>query len=220
MNLQEEKMRSKTQKRGKAEVVREYGPFGEGGVHGVTVAGDLVWFARTGELVAFDPDSEKVVRRIEVPADAGTAFDGENLYQLAGASILVVRPLDGRVLREIPAPGKGKDSGLAWADGYLWVGQYRDGTIHKIDVETGAVQKTLRSDRWVTGVSVVDGDVWHGTSGDDGGAELRRLASDGSVEEAFTFPEGVFVSGLEASGKGTFWCGGGPAGTLRLVRPT
>src|SRR6478609_8066818 len=108
-----------------AEVVREYTPIDETNIHGVTFDGKLVWFARTGELVAFDPDSERVVRRFEVPAaKAGTAFDGKHIYQLAEGEILVIEPEGGRIVRRLPAPGKGEDSGMAFGDGYLWVGQF------------------------------------------------------------------------------------------------
>jgi hypothetical protein len=201
---------------GKAEIVREYGPFGEGGVHGVTFDGKLVWFARDNELVAFDPDSEKVVRRLSVPADAGTAFDGEHLYQLAGGDILVIEPADGRIVRKIPAPGKGGASGMAWADGYLWIGEYRAAKIHQVDAKTGEIVKTLTSDRFVTGVSCVDGALWHGVSGGDQPCELRRLAPDGTVAEALAVEGASQVAGVESNGKGAFWCGG-EAGKLRLV---
>jgi hypothetical protein len=145
----------------------------------VTFDGELVWFAREDELVAFDPKREAVVKRHSIPGvAAGTAFDGEHVYQLAGAEILVVEPASGRVVRRFPAPGKGTDSGMAWADGFLWVGQYRDSKINKIDPKTGEIVKTLRSDRFVTGVSCVDGVLWHGVSGDGSPPELRRLASD------------------------------------------
>lgn len=208
---------------GEAEVVRVYGPFGEGGagggsIHGVTFDGKLVWFARDNELVAFDPETEKVVRRHAVPADAGTAFDGENLYQLAEAEILVVRPADGRILRRMPAPGKGEDTGMAYADGYLWIGQYRAAKIHQVDARTGEVVKTLSSDRFVTGVSCVDGELWHGAAGDDKPAELRRLAPDGTVEETLTVLDTMHIAGVESNGQGAFWCGGA-AGKLLLVRP-
>lgn len=203
----------------KAEVVREYGPFGEGGVHGVTFDGALVWFARTGELVAFDPTTEKVVRRLAVPADAGTAFDGERLYQLAGGEILVIQPSDGKVLTKMPAPAKGAESGMAWADGWLWVGEYRAAKIHQVDPKSGEVVKTLSSDRFVTGVSCADGMLWHGTAADDDRpGELRRLGKDGTVEESLELPAGVFVSGVESDGKGAFWCGGGASGKLRLLK--
>jgi hypothetical protein len=158
-----------------------------------------------------------VVKRLEVPADAGTAFDGQHLYQLAADQILVVDPSDGRVIRKLPAPGKGKDSGMAYADGYLWVGQWRDAKIHQIDAKTGEIVKTLTSDRFVTGVSCVDGALWHGVSDDGAPSELRRLSQDGTVEEVITFEEGVHVAGIEGNGKGAFWCGG-EAGKLRLVR--
>jgi hypothetical protein len=202
-----------------AEILREYTPIPGGKVHGVTFDGKLVWYAHDDAIIGFDPETEKVVSRLPVPADAGTAFDGENLYQLAEDQILVVRPADGKVLRRLPAPGKGKDSGMAWADGYLWVGQYRDAKIHQIDAKTGEIVKTLTSDRFVTGVSCVDGVLWHGVSDDGTGpSELRRLGPDGRVEETLVFPEPTMhVAGIESDGNGNFWCGG-EEGKLRLVR--
>jgi outer membrane protein assembly factor BamB len=203
-------------RRSEAEVVRELVPIEGGRTHGVTFDGERVWFAADGELVAMDPESGRVVRRHAVAgANAGTAFDGRHLYQIAGAEILVVEPSDGRVVRRIPAPGRGEDSGMAWGDGHLWVGQYRGAKIHKIDPTTGAIVKTLASDRFVTGVSCVDGALWHGASGDGGPSELRRLASDGTVEEVLEVPV-ASIAGVEASGDGRFWCAG-EKGSLRLV---
>ena len=205
-------------KRSDAEVVREYGPFGEGPVHGVTFDGKLVWLARDNELVAFEPETEKVVHRHAVPAGAGTAYDGENIYQIAGAEILVIRPADGRVLRSLPAPGKGADSGMAYADGYLWVGQYRAAKIHQVDAKTGEVVKTLASNRFVTGVSCVEGALWHGALDDAKPAELRRLAPDGTVEETLTVEETNHIAGVESDGQGGFWCGGAAGKLLRIRR--
>lgn len=205
--------------RAELELVREYGPFGRGNVHGVTWDGERVWFATDDHLVAFDPENGEEVSRLDVPAKAGTAFDGESLYQLADGEILVVRPKDGEVLRRMPAPGKGMDSGMAYADGYLWIGEYKESRIHQVDAKTGEVVKTLRSDRWVTGVSCVDGALWHATTADDGkAAEVRRLAPDGTVEESLAVPEGLFVSGLERTSDGRFWCGGASSGKVRLLR--
>lgn len=200
-----------------AEIVREYQPLDDAQIHGVTFDGKLVWFAREGELVAFDPEAEKVVRRQPLPgANAGTAFDGEHLYQLAHGEILVIQPADGRVIRRLPAPGKGQDSGMAWADGHLWIGQFYDSKIHKVDAKTGAIVKTLTSDRFVTGVSCVNGELWHGAIEDGNPCELRRLASDGTVEEALTVPVEK-ITGVEGTGDGSFWCAG-EKGKLRLVR--
>jgi hypothetical protein len=200
-----------------AEVVREYVPIDDHAIHGVTFDGRRVWFARNDEIVAFDPRTETVVCRQRVPsASAGTAFDGEHLYQIAEAEILVVRPSDGHVVRRLPAPGKGADSGMAWSDGFLWIGQYREAKIHKVDAQTGEVQKTLTCDRFVTGVTCVDGALWHGATGGGQPCELRRLGSDGTVEETLTVPVPT-ISGVEGAGDGTFWCGG-EKGTLRRVR--
>ncbi|MDY7227392.1 glutamine cyclotransferase [Hyalangium rubrum] len=200
-----------------AEIAREYRPLDDARIHGVTFDGKLVWFARDNELIAFEPETETVVRRIPVPAaNAGTAFDGEYLYQLAQGEILVIRPADGRIVRTLPSPGKGKDSGMAWADGHLWIGQYNDSKIHKVDAKTGAVVKTLTSDRFVTGVSCVEGALWHGASGDGKPCELRRLAPDGTVEESLTVPV-ESIAGVEGTGDGGFWCAG-EKGRLRLVR--
>jgi len=157
------------------------------------------------------------VKRLPVPsADAGTAFDGKNLYQVAKGEILVLDPSDGRVVRRFPAPADGRASGMAWADGHLFIGQFHESRIHKVDAKTGEVVKTLTSDRFVTGVSCVDGALWHGASKDGKPCELRRLAADGSVEESLRVPV-AHIAGVEATREGEFWCGG-ENGTLRLVR--
>src|SRR5262245_6377055 len=118
---------SRSMRKSTAEVVREYGPFaGVSHVHGLTFDGRHVWFASGDKLNALDPASGKTARVIDVPAHAGTAFDGQYLYQLAEDRIQKIDPKSGRVLSTIPAPGGGAASGLAWADGTLWVGHYRD----------------------------------------------------------------------------------------------
>jgi len=205
-------------KESEGEVVREYVPIDERSIHGVTFDGKLVWFARDDELVAFDPESEKVVQRHAIPAaDAGTAFDGAHIYQLAHGEILVIDPKSGVVERKLPAPGKGEATGMAWSDGYLWIGQYSGKKIHKVDAKTGEVVKTLATDRFVTGVSCVGGALWHGSIGEGKSPELRRLASDGTVVESISVAVGK-ISGVERTPKGEFWCGG-ENGKLRLVRP-
>lgn len=202
-----------------AEILREYGPFeGTARVHGVTYDGARVWFAGGDRLYALDPASGETVRTLDVAGHAGTAFDGEYLYQLAEDRIHTIDPQTGQILRSIPAPGGGGDSGLTWAEGTLWVGQYRDRKIHRIDPETGAILRTLESNRFVTGVTWVDGELWHGTwEGDE--SELRRLdAQTGEVLERLELPPGTGVSGLESDGRDRFYCGGGSSGTVRAVR--
>lgn len=200
-----------------AEIVREYGPFeGVERVHGVTYDGRHVWFAAGDRLIAFDPASGRTLRSIELAADAGTAFDGRHLFQLAGDRIYKIDPKTGRVLASIPAPGGG--SGLTWAEGTLWVGQYRDRKIYQIDPETGAILRTIESKRFVTGVTWVDGELWHGTWEGDA-SDVRRVdPRTGEVLEIRELPRGVGVSGLESDGGELFFCGGGPSGTVRAVR--
>src|SRR5512145_3371861 len=202
-----------------AEIIREYGPFpGVDNVHGVTHDGRQVWFASGDKLNALDPVSGKTVRSIDVAAHAGTAFDGEHLYQIAEDRIQKIDPQTGRVLAIIPAPGGGRDSGLAWAEGALWVGQYRERKIHQIDPETGAILRTLESNRFVTGVTWVDGEMWHGTWEGDA-SDLRRIdPRTGEVLERIEMPRGVIVSGLESDGGDRFFCGGGSSGKVRAVR--
>src|ERR1700682_827638 len=202
-----------------AEIVRKYGPFsGADNVGGVTYDGQNVWFAAGGKLNAFDPATGKTLRSIDVAAHAGTAFDGQHLFQLAEDRIHKIDPKTGRVLATIPAPGGGGDSGLAWAEGSLWVGQHRGRKIHQIDPETGAIVRTIESNRVVTGVSWVDGALWHRTwEGDE--SELRRVdPRTGEVLEQLDMPPGVGVSGLESDGGDRFFCGGGSSGKVRAVR--
>jgi len=204
--------------RSPAEIVREYGPFdGVDSVAGVTYDGERVWFASGDRIHALDPASGETVRSIEVAAHAGTAFDGRHLFQLAEDRIQRIDPQTGEVLATIPAPGGG-GSGLAWAEGRLWVGQHRERKIHQIDPETGAILRTIESDRFVTGVTWVEDELWHATwEGDE--SELRRVdPQTGAVLEALEMPPGTNVSGLESDGAERFYCGGGRSGTVRAVR--
>jgi glutamine cyclotransferase len=205
--------------RSAAEIVREYGPFpGIDKVHGVTYDGQQVWFATGDKLNALDPSSGETVRSIDVAAHAGTAFDGEHLYQIAESRIQKIDPKTGRVLATIPAPGGGGDSGLAWAEGTLWVGQYQERKIHQVDPQTGAVLRTIESNRFVTGVTWVEGELWHATLEADE-SELRRIdARTGELLERLDMPAGVGVSGLESDGGDRFYCGGGSSGKVRAVR--
>jgi glutamine cyclotransferase len=202
-----------------AEIIREYGPFpGVDRVDGVTWDGRHVWFAAGDRLCAFDPESGETGRLIAVAADAGTAFDGRHLYQIAGDRIRKIDPETGRVLATIPAPGGGDNSGLAWAEGTLWVGRYRERKIHQLDPETGAILRTIQSNRLVTGVTWIDGELWHGTwEGDE--SDLRRLdPRTGKVLERLELLPGTGVSGLESDGGDRFFCGGGRNGKIRAVR--
>ena len=206
-------------KQSTAEILREYGPFPDvDQVHGVTYDGRHVWFASGEKLNALDPASGTMLRSIEVAAHAGTAFDGRHLFQIAEDRIQKIDLKTGRVLATIPAPGGGGDSGLAWAEGTLWVAQYRDRKIHQIDPETGAILRTVETNRFVTGVTWVDGELWHGTwEGDE--SDLTRIdPRTGEVLERIEMPQGVSVSGLESDGDDQFFCGGGNSGKVRAVR--
>jgi len=206
-------------KRSGAKIVREYGPFpGTERVHGVTYDGRRVWFASGDKLNAFDPSSGQTLRSIDVPAHAGTAFDGQHLFQIAEDRIRKIDPETGQVLATIPSPGAGRDSGLAWAEGTLWVGQFRERKIHQIDPETGAILRTIESNRFVTGVTWVDGELWHGTwEGDE--SDVRRVdPRTGKVLDRIDMPAGTYVTGLESDGGDRLFCGGGSSGKVRTIR--
>jgi glutamine cyclotransferase len=206
-------------KQSAAEIVAEYGPFpGVERVNGVTYDGQHVWFASGDKLTALDPASGKTVRAIDVASHAGTAFDGQHLFQIAEDRIQRIDPKTGRIVSTIPAPGGGSDSGLAWAEGSLWVGQYRDRKIHQIDPQTGKILRTIESNRFVTGVTWVDGELWHATwEGDE--CDVRRIdPQSGETLERLEMPPGTFVSGLESDGDDRFYCGGGTTGKVRAVR--
>jgi glutamine cyclotransferase len=206
-------------KRSTAEIIHEYGPFPDvERVNGVTYDGQQVWFATGDALKSLDPASGNTVRSLEVASHAGTAFDGKHLYQIAENQILKIDPQTGAVLATIPAPGGGGDSGLAWAEGTLWVGEYRERKIHQIDPETGAILRTIQSNRFVTGVTWVGNDLWHATWEGDESELLRIDPRTGEVLERVEMPPGVGVSGLESDGDERFFCGGGSSGKVRAVR--
>jgi glutamine cyclotransferase len=206
-------------KKSAAEILREYGPFPDASrVNGVTFDGRHVWIASGDRLHAFDPDSGEVQRSIEVESHAGTAFDGKHLFQIAEQFIHKIDPKTGHIVSTIPAPGGGDDSGLAWAEGALWVGQPRGRKIHQINPETGKILRTIESNRIVTGVTWVDDELWHGTwEGEE--SDLRRIdPATGDVLERIEMPDGTGVSGLESDGHDRFFCGGGSSGKVRAVR--
>jgi len=200
-----------------ANIVREYTFPDVTHVHGVSYDGTNIWIATGDTLNAVDPDSGKTVRKLNVPAQAGTAFDGQYLFQIAADRIQKIDPDSGRVLATIPTPAGGA-SGMAWAEGTLWIGQHRNRKIHQVDPQTGAILRTLESNRFVTGVTWVDDELWHGTWEADQ-SELRRVdPKSGEVLEQIDMPPGISVSGLESNGGDTFFCGGGSSGKVRAVR--
>jgi glutamine cyclotransferase len=202
-----------------ANIIKEFGPFpGVEAVHGVSYDGQNVWFASGNKLNAIDPVNGAVQRSLDAAANGGTAFDGKHLYQIAEARIQKIDPQTGKVLANIPAPAKGGDSGLAWAEGSLWVGHYRERNIYQIDPETGRILRTIESNRFVTGVTWLDGELWHATwEGDE--SELRRVdAQTGAVKETLKMPAGTNISGLESDGRDQFFCGGGSIPKVRVVK--
>jgi outer membrane protein assembly factor BamB len=202
-----------------AEIVREYGPFPDvAQIGGVTFDGKDVWFAAGNRMQSFDPDSGKPGRALPVRAEAGSAYDGRYLYQIAGNEIQKVDPASGAVVATVPAPPGGSDAGLTWAEGTLWLGKHKDRKIHQLDPQTGKVLRTLESARFVTGVTFLGSELWHGTWEDES-SDLRRIdPRTGEVLERIAMPEGVAVTGLESSADGVFYCGGGNSRKVRAVR--
>jgi hypothetical protein len=202
--------------RADAEVLADYKFPGIEQVHGVTHDGHDAWIALGDRLQAVSADGT-LGRAISVRAEAGSAFDGRHFYQLAAGTIQKVDPATGAVLATVPAPPDTDYAGLTWAEGALWVGQYRGRRILKLDPDTGRVLRTVQSDRLVTGVTFAEGELWHGAI-EGGQAELRRVEpSSDEVLEALVMPD-AFVSGLEYDGKDCFYAGGGKSGRLRVIR--
>lgn len=206
-------------KQSMVEIVREYGPFaGADSVNGVAYDGQKLWCATGDKLIALDSESGETLHSMKAASDAGTTFDGRYLFQLAGDRIQKIDPETGQLLSTIPAPGGGDDSGLAWAEGALWVGQHQHRKIHQIDPRTGEILRTIESNRFVTGVTWIDGELWHGTW-EHQESDLRRVdPRTGEVLERLELPPGVAVSGLASDGGERFFCGGGNSGKLRAVR--
>lgn len=203
-------------KRSKANIVREYDFPGVSNVHGVSYDGSSIWVATGDALNAVDPDTGNTVHVLNIQAQAGTAFDGKHLFQIAGDRIQKIDPKSGVVIATVPTP-EGGAAGMAWAEGSLWVGQHRNRKIHQVDPDTGAILRTIEATRFVTGVTWLGDELWHGTWEDDH-SDLRRIdPTSGDVLEQIDMAPGVVVSGLESNGRDTFFCGGGPAGKVRAV---
>ena len=201
-----------------AHIVRESGPYDDKpAVHGVSFDGRQLWFASGDHVNAVDPASGELRRSLDVQAHAGTAFDGRYLYQIADSRIQKIDPDTGAVLSSIPTPDGG-GAGLTWAEGSLWIGQHRARKIHRLDPETGAILDTIESKRFVTGVTWLNGELWHATWENEQ-SDLRRVdPHSGDVLERVQMPADVMVSGLESDGVDRFYCGGGASGKIRVVQ--
>lgn len=55
-------------------------------VHGVSFDGRQVWFASGEQQNALAPDSGELLGALNIPTDAGTAFDGRHLFRSPGRS--------------------------------------------------------------------------------------------------------------------------------------
>ncbi|WP_163360554.1 glutaminyl-peptide cyclotransferase, partial [Klebsiella aerogenes] len=77
--------------------------------------------------------------------------------------------------------------------------------IHQIDPQTGAILRTIESKRMVTGVTWVDGELWHGTWEQDQ-SDVRRIdPATGNVLTILDMPAGTGVCGLESDGGDQFF---------------
>lgn len=219
-------MRNMTTRVDDAEIVRELQLAGFGDIHGVTCDDrGYVWFAHgDGGLACVEPASGRVLRQFaEFGATAGTTFDGTHLWQITRDRIVKLDPESGEIVHSIPQPDDCHCSGMAWAEGSLWVGNYDGKQLLKIDPVTGAVRKRLDVDRFVTGVTWIDGELWHGVWAKpdeaDAEAELRVIDTDsGQVRRRLRLPARVPVSGVGADAQGRLWCGGSAKGGIFGVR--
>src|SRR6266511_2672843 len=91
----------------------------------------------------------------------GVSFDGSLVWFASGEKLQAFEPASGRIVRALDVAC---DAGTAF-----------DGRhIYQIDPDTGAILRTIESNRFVTGVTWVDGELWHGTwEGDD--ADNRQV---------------------------------------------
>ena len=188
-------------------------------VHGVTFDGQHVWFASGDKLNAFDPASGEIVRSIDVAAHAGTAFDGRHLFQIAEDRIQKIDPATGRVLATIPAPGGGGDSGLAWAEGTLWVGQHRgaedpsDRSRNRRDPAHHRIQP-LRHRRDLGRRRAVARHLGRRRER----SAARRSANAERCWSGSRCRRAPACRGSKSDGGDRFFCGGGSSGKVRAVR--
>ena len=196
------------------------GPFrASNSVDGVTYDGQHVWIAaaRRAERLRSGERTRRCARSTSPrtrapPSTASICFRSPR----SASRRSIPRPAS--VLATIPAPGGGGDSGLAWAEGSLWVGQYRERKIHQVDPETGAILRTIESNRFVTGVTWVDGELWHGTLG----RRRERTASHRSAKPAkcwssWRCQRASRCPGSNPMARDRFFCGGGSSGKVRAV---
>ena len=84
--------------------------------------------------------------------------------------------------------------------------------------QTAAILRIIECTRFVTGVTWVDGELWHGTWEGEA-SELRRVdPKTGAVLDELKMPPGTGVSGLESDGGELLYCGGGKSGKVRAIR--
>ena len=147
---------------------------------GITFGGGALWIASTFGLktLKVDPTNGKTLASFDCPGlvnvDWGSKrrsgahglewVDGK--YWMAvppTASISLIEPDTGKVVRSIPAPGV-RPHGLAWENGFLWCVESNHRAIYKLDPKDGRPLAKIQlspQDPEPHGLTASNGVIWY-----------------------------------------------------------
>ncbi len=201
-----------------AQLVGEYeSAFPQNVLRGATFASGRLVLASDAYLLRVDPDTGRVVDRLETfPEPGGLAFDGRYLWQRSEGSLQQLDTRTGFVVESF-RPELNDVTGLECLQGDLLVLHSAGSRLTRIRIEdrwpskAAVVVAEAQTGASLRGLSWARGGLWSSTGG-----ELVRIdpATAGIVERVL-LPGPVEVCDLAADADGCFWCVDGIGGKVR-----
>ena len=170
---------------------------------------------KPGELLELDWKTGKILRRIPFRRTPfGYDFGAGSLWVAVGrspATLVRVDPKTGKQIGKAIVIGSQRVIGLAFGAGAVWAASAEDGSLVRVDPETGRVDEVKVGD-FPVGVAVANGYVWVTNRG---GGSVSRVDPQ-TMEVVDTIDAGTYPTWLAAA-EGSVWVANQDDGTVTRI---
>lgn len=136
--------------------------------------------------------------------------EGDKVWVTSDEALVVIDPATNET-RSLPVPvPDGSWSGLSFAGGDIWIGNYREGVLFRVDPETGEILAEVEVGPEAVSITAVPGAIWVRTQG---GVTWEAQRIDTATNEVVATVDG---GNSIAYGHGSLWFG--QRGADRIIR--